>query len=438
MINDRNVLILYATAVCNLKCTYCFIDKNPALVEIDNLLDESFSSDYYFDFCKQVFPDREQLTEIQIWGGEPTLNLRRVTPVIKKIVNYYPNITNLMFSTNLAHEKCLDEIYYLLESLKGDRNITLQLQLSLDGPTNIMDANRGSGTTKKFTENYIKLVQTIDSFLNKVPNISIQAFNKSTLNIENIEYLQEKDRIKDYYRFIEQFKEVSETVENPRFNFQPTVPNTACPLPITKDIGIKFANLCRLCRELEAEEDNFKYFKIITPYALEDYCRDTKFCNKGCCGSGKFCVGLLPNNLISTCHNGFTALLEEYRKFADLNQDSNLQGNFFKSGHAKNSMVFDYSGLSNYENQIEEFYNAESSSLVKTVLGQIQFLAFANQIDTKYKNVKEAVDATLFILNNCVNCIRDNLNITGTKTMVPANLLKLLLNGAKEYIENDR
>lgn len=66
MVKDRRVLILYSTAVCNLKCTYCFIDKNPALVKIDNILHESFQGDYYFDFAKEVFPDPEQLTEIQI------------------------------------------------------------------------------------------------------------------------------------------------------------------------------------------------------------------------------------------------------------------------------------------------------------------------------------------------------------------------------------
>ena len=38
----RRNLILYTTAICNLKCTYCYIDKNPALQKIDKILDESF------------------------------------------------------------------------------------------------------------------------------------------------------------------------------------------------------------------------------------------------------------------------------------------------------------------------------------------------------------------------------------------------------------
>ena len=38
---DQSILVFYTTATCNLNCSYCYIDKNPALQEIDNLLDSS-------------------------------------------------------------------------------------------------------------------------------------------------------------------------------------------------------------------------------------------------------------------------------------------------------------------------------------------------------------------------------------------------------------
>ena len=77
LLKDRNSLVLYTTAICNLKCRYCYIDKNPALKTIDDLLDESFKGDYYFNYAKKVFPDKNQLTEVQIWGGEPSIRLDR-------------------------------------------------------------------------------------------------------------------------------------------------------------------------------------------------------------------------------------------------------------------------------------------------------------------------------------------------------------------------
>ena len=66
MIENRKILVLYISATCNLKCTYCYIDKSPALIQIDKILEESFSDNYYFDFAKEIFPDPKQLLEIYI------------------------------------------------------------------------------------------------------------------------------------------------------------------------------------------------------------------------------------------------------------------------------------------------------------------------------------------------------------------------------------
>ena len=61
--NNRSVCILYATATCNLKCKYCYIDKTPILKEIDNILVESYKDDYYFNFMKDMFY-QENLREV--------------------------------------------------------------------------------------------------------------------------------------------------------------------------------------------------------------------------------------------------------------------------------------------------------------------------------------------------------------------------------------
>ena len=70
------------------------------------------------------------------------------------------------------------------------------------------------------------------------------------------------------------------------------------------------------------------------------------------------------------------------------------------------------------------------------LVGQIQLLAAAGQIYAQYKKINKAIEGALFILSHTSYCVRDNLNTSGTKTITPPNLIKLLLNGAKEYIEN--
>jgi pyruvate formate-lyase activating enzyme-like uncharacterized protein len=42
MIKDRRTAVLFTCGICNLNCRYCNIDKNPALLEIDKILEESF------------------------------------------------------------------------------------------------------------------------------------------------------------------------------------------------------------------------------------------------------------------------------------------------------------------------------------------------------------------------------------------------------------
>lgn len=53
----RDIAIFYSCGICNLNCAYCQIDKNPALKIIDDKLEESFKSDYYFNQVKKYFPN---------------------------------------------------------------------------------------------------------------------------------------------------------------------------------------------------------------------------------------------------------------------------------------------------------------------------------------------------------------------------------------------
>lgn len=117
MEKDREILVLYTTAVCNLKCKYCYIDKNPALKKIDDILDESFKSDYYFNFAKKMFPDKYQLKEVQFWGGEPSIRLDRSFYTVNKLIKYYPNLSKFMTSTNFTIDNWHQQFYGLLKLL---------------------------------------------------------------------------------------------------------------------------------------------------------------------------------------------------------------------------------------------------------------------------------------------------------------------------------
>jgi sulfatase maturation enzyme AslB (radical SAM superfamily) len=110
------VINLYTAAVCNLNCVYCYIDKSPALQKIDNALENSFASDYYFDYSKELF-EPEDLKGIHFWGGEPSMGLHRMYNLLPKFIEYYPNLEEFMMSTNFTIPNWFDEFYGFLKIL---------------------------------------------------------------------------------------------------------------------------------------------------------------------------------------------------------------------------------------------------------------------------------------------------------------------------------
>ncbi len=176
------------------------------------------------------------------------------------------------------------------------------------------------------------------------------------------------------------------------------------------------------------------------PYNHNLGCVDFSIANKGCCGTGRSVIGLLPNDLVSTCHVGFTQVLESYKKEAAKTtaKKTSLVTEFFNSKDFSNDMVFHKSKLADYEKQIEEFYNSKNYYQVTSLMAEIQILASVGQIEAKYIDFTEAKDAANFILNHTAYCIRNNINTTGTKQIIPHGIIKLLLNGAREFITEEK
>ena len=443
MVKDRNTLVLYTTAVCNLNCTYCFIDKNKALKKIDNILDESFKGDYYFNFTKKMFPDKNQLKEIQIWGGEPSLKYDRAYYTIEKILDYYPKLTNFMTSTNFTTNNWFDQFYGLLNILNKfkDRTFNFYLQLSIDGPTNINDRQRGKGVTKLFTEHFMKLIDTIED--NIPNNVNIIIAPKPTLSSETIKVLQSRESIINYYRFFELYHELyySKIQNKKQINMKLAIPNTVFPSPHTKEDGILFANLCRISRELNNDIRKgikiFKFYTDVIPYhKMTMPIGEVKYTScKGNCGSGYNMIGLLPYNTISSCFSGFTELLAEYKKLCiESSDEHSIDFKFFLNN--SNSMIFNLKDYNNYENIMEEFYCNGSTCIATNIVGLIRTLAISGQIDKKYQDEKNALEAAVWMKSYIPYCVRDNQKTTGSFILPPVGLYKLLLNGAREYIEN--
>lgn len=441
MVKDRDTLVLYTTAVCNLNCRYCYIDKNKALKHIDDILDDSFKGDYYFDFIKDMFPKSTQLTAIETWGGEPFLRMDRVYHTLHRVIQNYPFFNVMFSSTNFSFPEWIDQFFGLMQQFGQypDRRFNYKLQMSMDGPEYINDYGRGAGTTKKCLDNYAKMLNSLGTRL--PPNVDLDIMFKPTLDLHSTKMLDTEEKIVEYYQY---FEGLIERVWNLGFSnvkaYLP-IPNTACPSPVTKEDGQVFAELCRKCRKIERDNKNkgyFKYYNVITPFNsnIKQEALTYRY-PYHTCGTGINIVGLLPNRLVSACHNGFVDVISEYKQIVTANKgQSSLDFNsFLLSQPVRLTMTEEQFKV--YEKQANCYACPGTSARLANIVEQINMLAYAGQIDEKYKDQTEALKAGIFIQSHTSYCMRDNYNITGSVTLVPSGLLKLLLNGAKEYIEEE-
>ena len=437
MIKDRNTAIFYPAAICNLNCRYCSIDKNPALIEIDKKLEISFEGDYYFDFVKEIFPDPNQLQRIETWGGEPTLGWHRMYGLMRNLIMYYPNLCEFFSSSNMVQPKFMDELFGML-NIFGEfpqRKFKFILQMSLDGTEEITDYNRGVGVTKKLRESFIDMAKNLSIGVPK--NVDFECYFKATLNADCVRALQTKEAILSYYKFFEEFYDIFYGLNKcSHAKIFPTIPNMATPAQHTIEDGMLFANMCRICKDIEKEGNHFKHFTEITPY--NSNCVNA-VCNINCdgftCGTCKTTIGFLPNDMISGCHAAFVDLIDDYKariKSASY-KDKVLDYGMF-TNNPKNFFCFHKSKLSEREAQVENYYKQNTTARLVTLKVIIQSLAYAGQIDEQFVDDEKALQAADLIYRNASNCMNDNLGATGSITTPSTSLIRLLLNGAYEYI----
>lgn len=428
--------VLYSSSLCNLKCTYCYINKNKALNHIDKIIEESFNDeDYYFNFIKRYF-EKGDLENLEVWGAETFLHMDRVFPTIHKLIEYYPFFNSFFASTNFSYDSWCTKVFDLLNqfALYPARRFNVCLQLSLDGPEHITDATRGKGTTQACLRNFDKLLSLTD----EIPdNVHLSLAFKPTLSIDTIYLLNTKESIIQYYQFFESLLKKAYDLNSDKISINHPVPNMGVPVPAKKQDGIYFMELVKRCREIEKEDTinhYFDYYDDITPFSTNIRPRDGYSVEYPCfnCGTGSSVIGFLPNNLISACHNGFCDVVEEYEKEFIRDPNSSIDIKTFKP--TKNIFTHTEETYERYEEEIN-LYNCNGSKCrTASLAAYIRMLAISGEIEERYTTEKGAIEGALKFQSCTCNCLRDNYQVTGSTLLPPEGMIILLLNGAIDYI----
>ena len=364
--------------------------------------------------------------------------MERIFPLLHKIIDYYPCFNHMYSSTNFSYDEWIDKFLGLMNVFAQypNRDFIYNLQLSVDGPEYINDNNRGIGVTKKCIENFDKLVNAIKE--NGFPsNVELQITLKGTWDTDCIHQLNSKEKLIEFFQFYENnYHDKIHQLNLPNVVIYETIPNTAVPAPVTKHDGEIFAELIKKCQEIEDENEfahYFKYYSKITPFQGNDCMTPISYsagsrCN---CGTGNAVLGLLPHNLVSACHEGFTLMADKYKEYANSRSDNNLSvslNEFLKDNPVPMCMTDDK--YIDYERKMSYYNNDLATAQVASEVTLITALAMAGQIDSRYLNEYEALKAIQYMSYNSAYCIKANYSITGSFLLESTGLYKLFLNGA--------
>ena len=433
---------IYSTSTCCCRCSYCFISKNPALIELDKYLDEASKGTYYIDLLKEyVGEDIKNVTSLEIWGGEPTLHLDRSYNFITQLYQNSARFSHIFFSSSYYSDNFIDAFQGILHHLgtMSDREFILQSQISIDGPECITDPYRGKGVTARLIENFNKAIK-----LDIPNNVKVKFSLKPTLSLETLKFFLDKEFIKEYFKFFEDnFIDKINNLNNDKImKMRAGLPNLASPANYTKEDGMMFAEVERLLAEVEKENEEqhfLKYYRILRLF----YRGKVKIPHEGYvfrggfCGSGRGMIGLLPFGKACGCHRDFTDFLESYRKASRYDLQEKVIRQDGLKDTAINAKILVYNSVEDmyrHRERMSNFYDKPTTVMITSMMATIKLLALSGQIDLKYADDDEARIAAYRLMNTKTNCMDDSISITGTCSGIPISLFKLFLNGAIDYL----
>lgn len=436
----HTVLTLFPSAVCNLNCTYCNISKNKALIEIDKELEDFFNDPDYIMTRVHKYFEPCALTTLETWGGEPFLHMDRIYKVLPRLVEDYPYLQNFFSSTNFSFPNWIEQFFGLMHQFKQwpDRQFNYKLQISCDGPTELNDLGRGKGTTLKCLENYARLVESLESRL--PANVNLSIVPKPTLNLETVRLLNTKEKIIEYYQFFEDcFINLVNKLKFSNVQAYTNTPNIGVPCPATKEDGLYFAKFAKNCAEVSKHANKyFKYYTNVRPFSIyEKRMQNLTFYQSGIgCGMGYSNIGLLPQDKISVCNEGFVQTIKQYNELRSQEQENGTIEKKTRQSKNQHHLCYSDDEYEKFEEQMCNFCYTANTSVLVGLCNQITLLALSGQIDKQYIQQPNALHAAQVLAGEYF-CLKDNYDITGSFSLIPVGLIRLLLNGALPYLENN-
>jgi len=331
-------------------------------------------------------------------------------------------------------------IKFVNEIVPRTRKIELAIQMSLDGPAWITDANRLGGSTPIIMANIKEFLANVDiSFHTLATNF------KPTIDKVNIKRLSDIEQMKEYYRFYDDFSyELSQIIDLTKFKFSNDVnPTVAVPDTYSKEDGLNFYKLTMNQLELNKTESYkiiskpesfyYKRWKEKVNYYREFSTKHKMFT----CSAGDSCFagGDIDKSLYS-CHRTFYTNYKEYEE-ACLNWPMDQETtDGIKQGR---NAVLKKVSTTNFGDKLDlarvlyvnRCYHDFTRHKTTANIAIIRELAHNGQISPIYKDLILAGELIKFAIVGA--CQMDNVMASSCFEVPPFGVYRLFGNGTFEH-----
>lgn len=429
---------IFAAGWCNLNCKYCYIPKTDFLKEVHKVILERIEDGTLLAELKNAYGDN--LTSISHWGTEPTLTVGKFKKFYSDAVEIFPKLEKVMLSSNFMTNPD-NLIKFVTEILPISRSLTVDIQVSLDGPPEITDENRLGGASDVIMKNCL----TITKALSDSDTIhKIEMHLKPTISYEVLEFLADIKNLEYYYDFFDDFMFKWLEAGNKKIgivrNCDPTV---AIPHDYTQQDGINFYNIVlgqvelknKKFKSIESPECNYygRFLRILR-FKREFFTKPRMFtCSAG---DSSMAIGDNPNSLHS-CHRTFYADHDEY---IDAAKQHGLEKEIMIGlEKGTNDILVETNVVSTEDeyNLVRSLYTNRAyhdfyAHRLATYSAFIMELADASQISSCYKD--QALAFLLGLSLQTMECPMDNVVAHGSDVVPTLGILRLIGNGAFENI----
>lgn len=428
-------------------CKYCYIEKHHKIVtdynkKIRNALQDGSFLQNIFDIYDKYPELKKQITGYSFWGAEPTINGDLFEKTHIALMDYFPNMETLCFSTNafVGGESIVKNFIKPMLNYNDTRKFSFDLQFSLDGPPWLNDISRGNNATARTLQSMKIVMDSIPENSNLILKLSF----KPTFDLNILrDFVDHPEKMQDWYDWFD--NTVYDLIQYANHNSNINIDNLCAsptfvvPMLASVEDGIYYKRWVQTLMNLKT--DHWKVYKDYPLYAAgfglissalkNDYKSYDFQYGTTTCSAGKNNFTFDYDGSINTCFHIIPTKMdiENNKKF--MLDEHILTSNNISASRSIKNLWGEYSFHANYQTRFHMF------SLL------IPALVNTNQILQKYAdNIDER--KMLWFAMTPFTCHLTNEDLTGNPAVLPLGQLRLWGNGVIDelikyyYWENNR